>query len=73
MLQEILATPLFDSGGGGGGGEVTFGVVGEPLGVVPAATTVIDSFMPWAQWPGVGHMKYIGPAVVKVIVVLPPL
>lgn len=46
MLQEILATPLFDSGGGGGGGEVTFGVVGEPLGVVPAATTVIDSFMP---------------------------
>lgn len=44
MLQEILATPLFDSGGGGG--EVTFGVVGEPLGVVPAATTVIDSFMP---------------------------
>lgn len=47
MLQEILATPLFDSGGGGGGGEVAFGVVGEPLGVVPAAaTTVIDSFMP---------------------------
>ena len=50
MLQEILATPLF----GGGGGElatveggVPFGVVGEPLGVVPvAATTLTNSFMP---------------------------
>jgi len=77
MLQEILATPLFGGGGGEAAtveGGVPVGAVGEPLGVVPlAATTVIDSFIPWAQWPDVGHMKYIGPAVVKVIVVLPPL
>jgi hypothetical protein len=43
------------------------GVLGVPL----AAATVIASFMPPEQWPGVEQMKYIGPAVDKSTVELP--
>lgn len=45
------------------------GLVVEP----PAATTGTLSFMPPWQWPKVGHMKYIVPGVVRVMVVCPPL
>ena len=48
------------------------GVVGEALGGVPlVAVTVTASFIPPAQWPEVGHMKYIEPAVGRLIVVAP--
>lgn len=46
------------------------GVVGEVLGVV-AAVTVTASFIPPLQWPAVGHMKYIEPAVGRGTVVFP--
>lgn len=71
MLPEL-------PGGGGGGllagvdGEV-LGVVGDADGAVEDAPTVTDSFMPPWQWPGVGQMKYHGPAVVRVMLLLPPL
>jgi hypothetical protein len=42
------------------GGGVPLGV-----GVVLAATTLISSFMPPAQCPTVGHMKYCFPALVN--------
>jgi hypothetical protein len=48
------------------------GVVGEALGgVLLVAATVTASFIPPAQWPEVGHMKYIVPAVVRLTVVGP--
>jgi len=55
-------------------GVVTAGDV-PVLGVVVDAvdTTVMPSFMPLWQWPEVGHMKYIGPAELRVMVVCPPL
>lgn len=85
MLVAPLSA--FDGGGGvtvvdgavGGEPDVVGGVV-EPsstggvvgvLGVPLAATTVIASFMPPEQWPDVGQMKYIGPAVDKGTVELP--
>lgn len=49
------------------GGAGVVGVLGVPL----AAATVIASFMPPEQWPGVEQMKYIGPAVDKSTVELP--
>ncbi|KAK2352548.1 uclacyanin [Trifolium repens] len=50
------------------GGGVPLGV-----GVVLAATTLISSFMPPAQCPIVGHMKYCFPALVNATFESPPL
>lgn len=48
------------------------GVVGL-IGEEAEAATVTESFMPPAQWPGVGQMKYHVPVVFKAIVVSPSL
>lgn len=80
MLQKLAAAPFLE----GGGGEATVvdgvlepdggvGVVGGVPGVVVAATTLMASFMPPPQWPTVGQMKYIEPALESGIVVLPSL
>ena len=77
----VLGAPL----GGGGGGDVE-PLGGVPEGVVEpdggdgvegelplAATTLMASFMPPAQCPMVGHMKYIGPVLDRVMTVFPSL
>ncbi|WVZ16119.1 hypothetical protein V8G54_009101 [Vigna mungo] len=81
MLPETPTAPLgFD------GGEVLLVVEGVPdsdggedgvegvVGVVElAATTLICSFMPPAQCPALGHMKYLFPVADNAILLFPSL
>jgi len=67
---------LVDPDSEGGEGEGFDGVVGGvPLGVVGgvplAAATLICSFMPPAQWPEMGHKKYLLPGEVNSILEFP--
>lgn len=61
------------------GVEGVEGVVSEEGGEPPAGveelpdSTLIANFIPVWQWPILGHMKYIGPALLSLIVVLPPV
>lgn len=67
-----------ESGGDVAAGDVEpeeegdVGVAGV-VAVEPAATTLMLTFMPPWQWPMVGHTKYIGPGLVRVMAVWPPL
>lgn len=81
----VLGAPLGVVVDGGGGDDVepldgvSEGVVepdggdGEEGELPLAATTLMASFMPLAQCPMVGHMKYIAPVVDRVMTVLPSL
>lgn len=85
MLPKLPVAPLCEFGEFSVLGEDADGVVdpegvdgvagvapdgGLPPGLPP--WTLTANFMPCPQCKGVGHMKYIVPALDKVMVVLPP-